>query len=119
MPPVIEQSVRYRLLSFLASHPDATQRELASALGMSLGKANYCLKALMAKGWIKVKNFRNSKRKAAYLYVLTPKGIDEKVNVTAAFLRRKVAEYDSLREEIERLTAEVEALGRAPLDEIR
>ncbi len=111
------QEIRYRLLKYLAEHPEATQRELAQELGVSLGKANYCLKALMAKGWVKVRNFRNSKKKAAYLYILTPKGIEEKVNVTSAFLRRKVAEYDLLSKEIERLTAEVRELDSTEADE--
>lgn len=111
------QEIRYRLLKYLTEHPEATQRELAQELGVSLGKANYCLKALMAKGWVKVRNFRNSKKKAAYLYILTPKGIEEKVNVTSAFLRRKVMEYDLLSKEIERLTEEVKELGSAPADE--
>src|SRR6266852_444695 len=111
------QEIRYRLLKYLAEHPEATQRELAQELGVSLGKANYCLKALMSKGWVKVRNFRNSKKKAAYLYILTPKGIEEKVNVTSAFLRRKVEEYDLLSKEIERLTAEVRELGTAGADE--
>jgi EPS-associated MarR family transcriptional regulator len=98
---------RYRLLKFLDDHPGATQRELAAALGVSLGKANYCLKALIVKGLVKARNFRNSNKKAAYLYVLTPRGIDEKINVTVAFLRRKRDEYDLLAQEIERLTEEV------------
>jgi len=113
----LTQDIRYRLLKYLAEHPDATQRELARELGISLGKANYCLKALMAKGWVKVRNFRNSNKKAAYLYILTPKGIEEKVNVTSSFLRRKIAEYDLLSKEIDRLTEEVKELGTAGADE--
>lgn len=101
---------RYRLLKYLEEHPTATQRQVANALGVSIGKANYCLKALVEKGWVKVRNFRNSKNKAAYLYVLTPRGIEEKVNVTVAFLRRKRNEYDLLAQEIDRLTAEVRRL---------
>ena len=117
MVPTLSQEVRYRLLKYLAEHPEASQRELAQELGISLGKANYCLKALMAKGWVKVRNFRNSKKKAAYLYILTRKGIEEKVNVTSAFLRRKVAEYDLLTKEIERLSSEVNELSSAAPDE--
>lgn len=111
MPQTLTAEVRYRLLKYLAEHPEATQRELAEQLGISVGKANYCLKALIARGWVKARNFRNSKNKAAYLYVLTPKGIEEKVNVTASFLRRKIVEYDLLRIEIEELTAEAGQLG--------
>src|SRR6266540_5913217 len=111
MVPTLSQEIRYRLLKYVAEHPQASQREVARELGISLGKANYCLKALMDKGWVKARNFRNSQNKAAYLYVLTRKGIQEKLNVTAAFLRRKVAEYDLLSKEIERLTVEVQELG--------
>ena len=111
--PGPNEEIRYRLLKHLADHPEATQHELARELGMSLGKINYCLKAVMRKGWVKARNFRNSKKKAAYLYILTPKGIEEKVNVTTDFLRRKVLEYDVLSKEIERLTAEVKELGFA------
>jgi len=107
----LSHEVRYKILKYLHDHPEGTQRELARELGMSLGKVNYCLQALVARGWIKVRNFRNSNNKAAYLYILTRKGIEEKVNVTADFLRRKVAEYDLLSKEIERLTEEVKELG--------
>jgi EPS-associated MarR family transcriptional regulator len=103
------QEVRYRLLSYLAEHPDATQRELARELGVSVGKVNYCLKALISKGWVKIRNFQKSEHKAAYLYLLTAKGIEEKVQVTSAFLRRKLDEYEQLRAEIERLRREVGA----------
>jgi MarR family transcriptional regulator, temperature-dependent positive regulator of motility len=110
-PYVISQEARYLLLKYLAGHPHATQRELAGTLGMSLGKTNYCVRALMEKGWVKARNFRNSNHKPAYLYILTPKGIQEKIDVTAAFLRRKVAEYDALAKEIAALTIEVEGLS--------
>ncbi len=117
MPASLTPEVRYRLLKFLAEHPEASQRELARQLGVSVGKVNYCLKALIEKGWVKARNFRNSKHKAGYLYVLTPKGIEEKVSVTSSFLRRKLDEYDLLTKEIERLTREVSELGSAPADE--
>ena len=105
----LSDEVRYRLLTYLGQHPDASQRDLARELGISLGKVNYCLRALMAKGMVKARNFTNSRNKAAYAYVLTPKGVEEKVNVTKSFLRRKIAEYDTIAEEIARLSAEVEA----------
>lgn len=107
----ISDEVRYRTLKYLAENPEASQRDLARDLGISLGKANYCLKALMQKGWLKVRSFTNSKHKSAYAYILTPKGIEEKINVTRAFLRRKVAEYDLLVKEIEALSAEVGEIG--------
>ena len=106
--------IRYRLLKYLEDHPTATQRQVANALGVSIGKANYCLRALVEKGWVKVRNFKNSNNKAAYLYVLTPRGIEEKIDVTAAFLRRKRSEYDLLAQEIERLTDEVRRLEKRP-----
>ena len=114
MPASVTAEVRYRLLKYLADHPEASQRELARELGVSLGKVNYCLRALMEKGWVKARNFRNSQHKSGYLYILTPNGLEEKVNVTSAFLRRKLDEYDLLTKEIERLTREVSELGSAP-----
>lgn len=107
----LDEEVRYRLLKYLDEHPDASQRDLARALGVSLGKVNYCIRALIEKGWLKMRNFRNSSNKSAYAYVLTPFGIDEKVRVTYAFLKRKVAEYDTLAQEIETLTREVTELS--------
>src|SRR5579859_3691680 len=96
----VSQEIRYRLLKYLDEHPDATQRQLARELGISVGKANYCVRALVEKGWVKVRNFRHTKRKSAYGYILTPRGIKEKIDVTHAFLTRKVAEYDVIRREI-------------------
>jgi len=111
--PAISDEVRYRLLTLLSEHPQASQRDLARELDVSVGKVNYCLKALMRKGWLKAKNFTNSRKKSAYLYLLTPKGIEEKVNLTYTFLRIKMKEYDDLGLEIERLTAEVRDLDAA------
>ena len=107
----VTDEIRYRLLSYLSNHPEASQREIAGALGVSVGKVNYCVRALIDKGLLKVRNFKNSKHKAAYAYLLTPQGIEEKINVTYAFLKRKVAEYDRIAEEIERLTSELGELG--------
>jgi EPS-associated MarR family transcriptional regulator len=110
----LSDDIHYRLLKLLEERPDASQRQLAGALGFSLGKINYCVKALLDKGWVKAQNFRNSKNKLAYAYVLTPSGIDAKARITARFLKRKVAEYEALRQEIERLQAEVAAGRQAP-----
>jgi EPS-associated MarR family transcriptional regulator len=107
----VTHEVRYRLLKHLDEHPQATQRELARELGVSVGKINYCLNALIEKGFVKARNFRNSNHKSAYLYVLTRKGLEEKVSVTTSFLRRKLTEYDLLKKEIDSLVAEVEKLG--------
>src|SRR5215210_5469349 len=110
MSHIITDEVRYRLLTHLAEHPDASQRELASELGISLGKLNYCLHALIGKGLVKARNFKNSRNKTAYAYILTRKGLEEKIDVTSAFLRRKIAEYDDIAAQIERLQAEVRTM---------
>ncbi len=110
MPHQLSDELRYRFLHIVAERPDITQRQLARELGISVGKVNYCLRALMDKGLVKVRNFRNSNDKLAYAYVITPRGMEEKINVTYAFLRRKMAEYDALRQEIEVLWSEVDAL---------
>jgi EPS-associated MarR family transcriptional regulator len=88
------------------NNPDLTQRELADQLGMSVGGLNYCLKALMDKGYVKMGNFQKSKNKFKYVYLLTPQGIAEKVALTSRFLQRKMAEYDALKLEIEMLQTE-------------
>lgn len=95
-------------LRLLAANPEMTQRELAEALGVSVGAANYCLKALVEKGWVKLENFRKNPNKLRYLYLLTPMGISAKAQLTASFLRRKVADYEALRVEIHQLQAEVD-----------
>ena len=96
------------VLRLLESSPSRSQREVASELGMSLGKVNYLLKALLEKGFVKIQNFRNSSNKRAYAYQLTPEGVAAKADLTQRFLARKIAEYDALRLEIERLHQESE-----------
>jgi len=110
----LSDDLHYRLLKLLEERPDASQRQLADALGFSLGKINYCVKALLDKGWVKAQNFKNSKNKLAYAYVLTPSGIDAKARLTARFLKRKMAEYEALKAEIAQLQAEVGQPGAAP-----
>ena len=83
-------------------NPKQSQRDLAEQLGFSLGKLNYCLKALKAKGLIKMNNFKNNKNKINYIYVLTPKGISEKTKLTINFMKRKMKEYDELRKELKK-----------------
>ena len=100
----------FHLLRLIDSSPRLTQRELARELGVSLGKVNYCVNALIEKGWIKARNFRNSNNKLAYAYLLTPRGIEQKAAITVHFLRRKLAEYESLKKEIARLRREVDQL---------
>lgn len=108
------KDVSLHLLKLLETNPNLSQRELASKLGVSLGKANYCLKALLDKGWIKVHNFRNSPNKLSYAYLLTPKGIEAKASMTVQFLARKMREYEVLKKEIEELSVDVEALKKQP-----
>lgn len=98
----------YGLLKILAESPDLSQRTLAKRLGISLGKVNFCLNALVAKGCLKVNNFRSSSNKLAYAYLLTPKGVEQKACMTLEFLQVKVAEYERLRAEIEELKREAE-----------
>lgn len=98
-----------KVLRLLESDPSQSQRELARALGVSLGKTNYCIRALLEKGLIKVQNFRSSDNKLSYAYLLTPAGVAAKAELTRDFLKRKVREYEHLKGEIERLKAEVDA----------
>jgi EPS-associated MarR family transcriptional regulator len=103
---LLTDEYRYRILKLLEADPHASQRRIADELGISLGRVNYCLKALIAKGLVKVNNFRNNANKRAYLYLLTPKGIEEKTRVTLQFLHVKMAEYEAVKREIEELQRE-------------
>ena len=100
-----------KALRLLEQNPQMTQRELAEALGVSVGAANYCLKALVKKGWVKLENFQKNPSKLGYLYLLTPMGISAKAQLTASFFRRKIGEYEALRAEIDQLQAEVDGLA--------
>ena len=109
--PNPNQEIHLKVLRHLEGHPDVTQRELAQHLGISLGKANYCLRALIDRGWIKANNFKNNKNKAAYAYLLTPSGIEQKALITLRFFRKKIREYEQLRQELEELEREVKNNG--------
>jgi EPS-associated MarR family transcriptional regulator len=89
------------LLRKIKNKPESSQRELAKELGFSLGKLNYCLKALKTKGLIKISNFKKNPNKINYIYVLTPKGISEKSKLTVNFMKRKMKEYDELKRELQ------------------
>ena len=104
---MLTDEYRCKILRILEEDPDISQRELARALGISLGRANFCLQALIEKGWIKANNFKNSNNKKAYMYILTRRGIAEKARVTTRFLERKMAEYEAIQREIESLKHEV------------
>ena len=105
--PLLTDPQRLQLLKLLQDQPQMSQRDLAQAMGVSLGKANYCLKALMEKGLVKFGNFRRNPDKREYAYLLTPAGLEEKTRITMAFLRRKVAEYEALEKEIEELRGDL------------
>jgi EPS-associated MarR family transcriptional regulator len=108
---MLSDEYRYKILKRLETDPDISQRKLAGELGISLGRANYCLQALVEKGLIKARNFRNSKNKKGYIYLLTPAGMEEKARMTVAFLRYKTQEYERLRKEIEDLRLEARQKG--------
>ena len=97
----MKNSIFLEILRKINSNPKHTQRTLSKELGYSLGKINYCLSALKDKGLIKVKNFQKNKAKLNYFYLLTPKGVKEKTTLTIAFMKRKMAEYDELKKELD------------------
>jgi EPS-associated MarR family transcriptional regulator len=112
MPSTQEQQLEdlhFRVLKTLAVKPDTSQRDLAAQLGVSHGKMNYCMNALMEKGLVKLSNFQQSQHKFKYAYLLTPAGIAAKAALTGRFLKRKMAEYDALKVEIEALQKEAAA----------
>ena len=104
----LQEDTYFRVMRILQENPDLTQRELAEKLGISVGGLNYCLKALMEKSLVKMKNFTTSKNKFGYVYVLTPKGMTEKAAITHRFLQRKMDEYEALKAEIEALKFELD-----------
>ena len=101
-----DQQSKYQLLKSLEQDANLTQRQLSEELGISLGKVNYCLKSLIQKGFVKINNFKNSNHKLQYSYLLTPTGIEEKTKLTIEFLKVKTAEYEALKEEVERIKNE-------------
>jgi EPS-associated MarR family transcriptional regulator len=103
----LQEEMRFNVLHALQQQPDMNQRQLAELLGVSLGKTNYLLRALVDKGLLKARNFRNSQNKLAYAYLLTPSGIAQKAELTRGYLERKTAEYEALKDEIDRLKAEL------------
>jgi EPS-associated MarR family transcriptional regulator len=100
---MLSDEYRYKILKRLEADPEISQRELAGDLGISLGRVNFCVQALIEKGLIKAKNFRNSKNKKGYAYLLTPRGIEEKAKITVQFLKIKLAEHEALTKEIKGL----------------
>lgn len=105
----LQEDTYFRVLRVLQNNPDMTQREIAEKLGISTSGLNYCLKALIGKGLVKIINFANSKNKFKYVYLLTPTGLAEKAALTQRFLQRKIEEYEALKSEIEALRNEAGA----------
>ena len=110
----LQDEIAYKLLKLIEAEPHLSQRDIAKKMGVSLGKTNYCLKALIDKGFIKFQNFYNNKKKTTYIYLLTPRGIEEKAAVTYRFLQRKLEEYENIKVEVENLkveAAQVKSIG--------
>ncbi|MBW1979367.1 MAG: MarR family EPS-associated transcriptional regulator [Deltaproteobacteria bacterium] len=108
MNNLYEQEIRYRLLKILSKDSSLTQREMSRRMGISLGKLNYCLTELARKGFVKVHRFKDSAKKPRYIYLLTPRGAEEKARVTLSFLRRKIKEYEEIKTQIKELSGEIE-----------
>jgi EPS-associated MarR family transcriptional regulator len=104
----MNESTQFRILKHIHDNPRVTQRELAGITGASLGKVNYCLRALADKGLVKISNFKKSQNRRAYIYKLTPRGIEEKIRLTSRFLQIKIKEYEALKAEIQDLQQELE-----------
>jgi EPS-associated MarR family transcriptional regulator len=112
---MLSDEYRYKILKYLEANPEMSQRKLAGELGISLGRVNYCVQALIEKGLVKANNFRNSKNKKGYAYLLTPKGIEDKAKITVQFLKVKLAEHEALTKEIKSLREEaVQVQKRQP-----
>ena len=107
---MLSDEYRYKILKRLEANPEISQRELAGELGASLGRVNYCIQALVEKGLVKANNFRNSKNKKGYAYLLTSRGIEEKARITIQFLKIKLAEHEELKQEIKKLQQETEQI---------
>ena len=105
----LQEDTHFRVLTMLEIKPDMNQREMARALGVSLGGVNYCLRALVAKGLVKIHNFQENDNKLGYAYLLTPNGIAAKLALTSHFLKRKQQEYEALKVEIETLQQQIDA----------
>ena len=112
MKHTYEQEIHYRLLKILRLEPQIGQQDMAKRMGISVGKVNYCISELAAKGWIKIIRFKSAKNKTPYTYLLTSKGLEEKTSLTLSFLKRKLSEYEEIKKQIRELNHEVEEDGR-------
>jgi|TARA_R100000935_G_scaffold57753_1_gene92473 EPS-associated MarR family transcriptional regulator len=102
-----QEDLRFRVLRLLQENPEMSQRDIAAAVGISVGGVHYCLNALVEKGMVKLGNFSAANDKRRYAYILTPKGLTEKAALTSRFLKRKMEEYEALKKEIDRLQSEM------------
>ena len=107
---MIKKEIHLDLLRKLEVSPELTQRELSKVMGVSLGKINYCMQKLIEKGWVKISNFSNNPNKVSYIYLLTPKGIEQKKILTISFLKIKLDEYEVLKSEINKLKQDAQKL---------
>ena len=112
---MLSDEFRYRILKRLAANPELSQRELAKELGVSVGKINYGIRALVDLGLIKASNFAHSRNKQAYIYVLTPKGIKAKARTAVRYFQQKLAEYEAIQKDLAELRREVAQLGPNPI----
>ncbi|HFD31158.1 MAG TPA: MarR family EPS-associated transcriptional regulator [Gammaproteobacteria bacterium] len=111
----MSEETTYKLLKLVKDNPHMSQRDIAENMGISLGKTNYCVKSLVKKGYIKAKNFYDNNNKKAYMYILTPRGIEEKARLTYSYLKIKMFEYEEIKKEINNLkleTARYEEQGK-------
>ena len=104
-----DYEIRYRIFKLLGDDPNFTQRQMAAKMGISLGKFNYCLNELVKKGFVKINRFKSSQNKAAYMYILTPHGLEEKTKITVNFLKRKIQEFDEIKRQIQEIAHEAES----------
>lgn len=113
---MLSDEISYKLLKILENNPSINQRELSREMNISLGKVNYCLKSLISRGMVKARNFYTNSNKRAYSYLLTPTGIKQKSIITARFLKQRIDEYESLKQQIVELSAEVDSHNRVSLN---
>jgi len=116
-PRTPPEAWRLQVLKLLQANPSLSQRQLAAEMGVSLGKANYCLRALVEKGLVKLGNFSKNPNKGKYAYILTPAGLEEKTRITLAFLKRKEAEFQAIQHEIDALKSDLESAPTAVKEE--
>ena len=115
MNEIFEQEIRYRILKILTAEPHISQREMSRRMGISLGKTNFVLAELAEKGIIKMKRLKNAHQKIPYVYHLTPRGLEQKAKITARFLKRKLAEYEEIKQQIKEIATEAEKDGSIDL----